>query len=114
MREVHLIHMPWEAQSKMQCSVGSPPPLHSVTVVTLYHRTSRSVISLRTSQVPAIKYTVSLKCKLTNADEWPAGDVWKVSQERETLCIDSIDPALLEGQPNGCTAVFSDILNTDV
>lgn len=33
------------------------------------HHKQITLISLRTSQVPAIKYTVSLKCKLTAADE---------------------------------------------
>ena len=76
------------------------PFTHSLTAVMLYHWTNHSLISRCTSQVPAVKYTVSLKCKLTAADEWPVGYVWKVSQERQTLGIDSIDLALLAGQLN--------------
>lgn len=54
--------------------------------------------------MPAIKSTVSLKCKLTAADELPVGYVWKVS-----LCIDSIDLGPLSRLTEVSCSVFKQL-----
>ncbi|MEQ2174112.1 hypothetical protein GOODEAATRI_004451 [Goodea atripinnis] len=82
------IHVVLRSETELFVQVRPPYPrlfTCCLTAVSPYQRTNRSLISLLTSQVPAIKYAVSLKCKLTAADGWPVGHVWKVSQERGTL-----------------------------
>lgn len=112
--------MRWESQSEMCVGLSPtssfPSPASftlSLTAVSLYQQTNHSLISLATSQVPAIKYTVSPKCKLTAADEWPCG-LRLESEPAERRGVSTVStPVLLEGRLNLCTAGLGGVLNVD-